>query len=161
MRTRRTEGGGASERESVAPGRQLEPPSVPQPSHLFFLSVTDCGIGTSGPACLSPGSPPDINASSPSPGEPVTAKGREWGGGHMRDRKSAAGSFFQAFNAQLNGRACLEGRGVSLLIGMGKRGLTCPQEAEGSLIPNSSSIPHPTEVDVVMGGAEGQPATLL
>ena len=112
MRTRRTEGEGASEqRESVAPGRQLEPPSVPQPSHLFFLSVTDCSIGTSGPACLSPGSPPDVNASSPSPGEPVTAKGREWGGGHMGDCKSAAGSLFQAYDAQLNGRARLQGRG--------------------------------------------------
>ena len=112
MRTRRTEGEGASEqRESVAPGRQLEPPSVPQPSHLFFLSVTDCSIATSGPACLSPGSPPDVNASSPSPGEPVTAKGREWGGGHTGDCKSAAGSLFQAYDAQLNGRARLQGRG--------------------------------------------------
>lgn len=95
----------------MAPGRQLEPPSVLQPSHLFFLSVTDCSIGTSGPACLSPGSPPDVNASSPSPREPVTAKGRGWGGGHMEDRKSAAGSLFQAYDAQLNGGARLEGRG--------------------------------------------------
>ena len=46
-------------------------------------------------------------------------------------------------------------------MGMGQRGLTCPQEAEGSLIPNSSSIPHRTGVEVGMGGAEGQPATLL
>ena len=46
-------------------------------------------------------------------------------------------------------------------MGMGKRGLTCPQEAEGSLIPNSSPIPQPTGVEVGMGGAEGQLATLL
>ena len=53
------------------------------------------------------------------------------------------------------------GKGLSLLMGMGKRGLTCPQEAEGSLIPNSSPIPQPTGVEVGMGGAEGQLATLL
>lgn len=132
------------------------------PSHLFFLSVTAALVPQGLPVCLLGGRQtltlnPSVAWSLSLP------RGSEWGRGHAGDLGSASGSSLQACDAQLSGRTCLEGMGSPFPWGRScERGLTCTQETEGSLIPNSGPVSLPTRQwgGGGAGDAEGAVATL-